>query len=65
MNYAVINGNTVINIIVADTLEIAEAVTNLTCVELPEIGFGIGDLWDGVKFTKTDDQIAKATKEVK
>jgi|LakMenEpi03Aug12_release.lakeMendotaPanAssembly.Ray.scaffolds.fasta_scaffold6387075_1 hypothetical protein len=32
-NYAVIENNKVINVIVADTKEIAEELTGLTCVE--------------------------------
>lgn len=32
-NYAVINGDTIDNVIVADSLEIAEAVTGFTCIE--------------------------------
>lgn len=32
-NFAVLAGNTVSNVIVADTLEIAELVTGSTCVE--------------------------------
>ena len=46
-NFAVINGNIVENIIVADTKEIAESVTGKLCVEYvnenpAHIGFG----WD-------------------
>ena len=33
MNFAIISGNLVTDIIVADTLEIAEAVSNFPCVE--------------------------------
>ena len=51
MNFAVISGNTVTNIIVADSKEIAEAVTGLTCVEYTDenpavIGLG----YDGTTF---------------
>ena len=35
-NYAVINDNIVENIIVADTKEIAEQITNKTCIEYTE-----------------------------
>jgi hypothetical protein len=41
--FAVVNGNTVINFIVADSKEIAEEATKLTCVECPpnsSIDFG-------------------------
>lgn len=52
MNYAVIEDNKVINIIVADSKEIAEQVTNLTCVEYtsdnPAV---IGGTYDGSTFT--------------
>ena len=34
--FAVLNDTTVVNVIVADTLEIAEAVSNATCVEFTE-----------------------------
>ena len=49
--WAVLSGNAVTNIIVADTKEIAEAVTNATCVEYTESNpAGIGWTWDGKKF---------------
>ena len=35
-NFAVIEANKVINVIVADTKEIAEEVTNKTCIEYTE-----------------------------
>jgi hypothetical protein len=35
-NFAVIENNTVVNLIVADTKEIAETVTNLECIEYPD-----------------------------
>ena len=35
-NFAVISGNTVINIIVADSKEIAEMVTGSTCQEITD-----------------------------
>ena len=39
------------NIIVADTKEVAEAVTNATCIEYTESNpAGIGWTWDGKKF---------------
>lgn len=50
-NYAVIDNNIVINIIVADTKEIAEEVTGLTCVEYTdENPAGIGWTYDGENF---------------
>jgi hypothetical protein len=51
-NYAVIKNGVVDNVIVAETLEIAKTATNATCVELPSIPFGVGDLWDGTQFVK-------------
>lgn len=48
-NYAVIQNNKVINIIVADTKEIAEAATNTLCVEATH-GVGIDHTWDGTNF---------------
>ncbi len=52
-NYAVIQNNKVINIIVANSKEIAQTVTGLTCIEYTnENSVGIGDTWDGSTFTK-------------
>lgn len=39
MNYAVINNGIVTNVIIADTKEIAEEVTGLTCID-------VSDGWD-------------------
>jgi hypothetical protein len=41
-NFAVIKDNLVVNVIVADTLEIANEVTGLLCVDITEIRAGIG-----------------------
>jgi hypothetical protein len=50
-NYAVIENNKVINVIVADSKEIAEEVTEKTCVEYTEENpAGIGWDYDGVSF---------------
>ena len=51
--YAVIKDGTVNNIIVADSKEIAESVTGLTCIEFQlEPGApGIGWSYDGTDFT--------------
>lgn len=48
--FAVLNGNIVSNVIVADSKEIAEEITNLTCVEYTlENPAGIGWTYaDGV-----------------
>jgi hypothetical protein len=51
MNFAVIVGNKVTNIIVADSKEIAEEVTSLTCVEYTDANpahIGLG--YDGETF---------------
>ena len=47
-NFAVLNGNTVQNIIVAESKEIAEEVTNSECVEC-SVGVGIGMTYDPIK----------------
>jgi hypothetical protein len=50
--YAVISGNTVVNVIVADTKAIAEEVTGLTCVQYEkEKLVTIGWTYDGAEFT--------------
>jgi len=52
MNFAIIENDIVTNIIVADSLEIAEAVTGTTCVEYTtESPAAIGWTWDGTIFT--------------
>jgi hypothetical protein len=52
MNFAVISENSVVNIIVADSKEVAEEVTGFTCVEYTdENPAGIGWNYDGVSFT--------------
>lgn len=51
MNFAVIENNKVANIILADSLEIAEEVARQTCVEYTdENPAHIGDTWDGTNF---------------
>jgi len=52
-NFAVMNGNVVVNVIVADTKEIAEQVTNATCIEFDfDINpAGIGYIYDDKKFS--------------
>ena len=44
-NFAVLTGNFVTNVIVAETKEIAEQVTNATCIEYTD-GVGIGHIYD-------------------
>lgn len=46
-NYAVLNGDTVINVIVADSITIAKKVTGKECIECD------GSFWIG--WTRTDD----------
>lgn len=52
-NYAVIKNGIVNNVIVADTKEIAETVTGLTCVEISDTpgSPGIGWTYDGTNFS--------------
>jgi hypothetical protein len=51
-NYAVIQDGIVTNVIVAESKEIAELVTGLTCVEYTqENPAGIGWSYDGTNFT--------------
>lgn len=51
MNFAVIENNTVKNLIVADTLAIAEEVTQELCVEYTDHNsVGIGWIYDNGKF---------------
>jgi hypothetical protein len=45
-SYAVIENNKVTNVIVADSLEIAETVTGLTCIDITDKTAGIN--WDYV-----------------
>lgn len=45
-NYAVLAGDIVTNIIVADTKEVAEEVTNAECIECNNGSLGPGDLYD-------------------
>jgi hypothetical protein len=50
--YAVLNGDTVINTIIADTLSDAELGSGNTCVEYTELNpAGIGWTYNGTTFT--------------
>jgi hypothetical protein len=50
-NYAVIEEGLVVNVIVADSKEIAEEVTGKTCIEYTEENpSGIDWTWDGTSF---------------
>jgi hypothetical protein len=52
-NYAVIVNNIVDNVIVADSVEIAEEATGKTCIEYSDENPAyIGYLYDGNKFEK-------------
>ena len=49
--FGVLNSTSITNVIVADTLEIAEMVTGVDCVEIPEGSFaGIGWTYANGKF---------------
>lgn len=49
--YAIVENNLVTNVIIADTVEIAEQVTGKTCIEYNESNpAGIGWTYDGKKF---------------
>lgn len=51
--FAVIENETIVNTIIADSLEIAESVTGLQCVEYTEENpAAIGWLYDGVSFVE-------------
>lgn len=51
--FAVIENNVVENVIVADSLEIAQSVTGKLCIEYTmENPTGIGWTWDGERFIK-------------
>jgi hypothetical protein len=49
--FAVIEDNKIVNVIVADSKEIAEQVTSLQCVNVDGIDAGIGWSYDGTTFT--------------
>jgi len=52
-NYAIIQDNRVINVIVAESKEFAEELTNATAVEVIDgVATGIDWVWDGVKFIR-------------
>jgi predicted type IV restriction endonuclease len=56
-NFAVIEDGVVVNIIVADTLSIAQEVTNSTCIEYTEKNpVRIGWIWDNKKFIAPESE---------
>jgi hypothetical protein len=55
--FAVIHGDTVSNVIVCESKELAEQVAGGLCIEYtPENPAGIGWTWDGEKFTDPDKE---------
>lgn len=51
-NYAVLSGNAVANVVVADTAADAELATNATCIEFTDANpAGIGMVYDAVTGT--------------
>jgi hypothetical protein len=62
MKFAVMSNNLVTNIIVADTLEIAEAVTNQNCIPYTdETPVGINWSYDGVNFINPNPKPEEVT----
>jgi hypothetical protein len=55
-NFAVIKDDVVDNIIVADTLEIAESVTGLKAVECTGLPVNIGDQYIDGQFVKPETE---------
>jgi hypothetical protein len=50
--FAVINGNIVLNVIIAESLDDAQELTKMTCVEVTEENpAGVNWHWDGTSFT--------------
>ena len=55
--YVVVSNGLVTNIVVADSKEVAEEVTRLTCIDYPEGKFvKIGWTWDGTTLVDPDAQ---------
>jgi hypothetical protein len=58
--YAVIDENVVVNIILADSVEIAEQVTGHTCIECTDLlNPNVGYLWNGDSFTVPETPIVE------
>jgi creatinine amidohydrolase/Fe(II)-dependent formamide hydrolase-like protein len=51
INYAVIENEVIVNVIVAENKEIAETVTGKLCVVLPPLNVGVGWAYKGGTFT--------------
>jgi hypothetical protein len=50
-SYGVLEGILIVNVIIAETKEIAEQVTGKTCVDLPPLNAGIGWTYENGTFT--------------
>jgi hypothetical protein len=60
--FAVLTNSVVSNIIIADSKQIAEEATGLTCIEYTDSNIAsIGDTWDGTKFTNEPAVIEEPT----
>jgi len=53
-NFAVVDSNYVSNVIVADSQEVAEAISGRQCIDITGIEVGIGDSWNGTQFIKKE-----------
>ena len=42
MNFAIVENDVVVNVIIAESLEVAQALTNLTVVSADELSIGLG-----------------------
>ena len=63
--FAVLQSGNITNVIVAETLEIAEMVTELTCVEIPEGSFaGIGWSYKDNEFIAPVEEGTSAPNEI-
>jgi len=50
-DFGVLEGNLIVNVIVAETQQIAEAVTGKSCVAIPPLSGGIGWTYENGTFT--------------
>lgn len=57
--YAVLNNNKVTNIIMADTLEVAEEVTKSTCIETEVVHVLIGYTYNETTNTFTNPEVTE------
>ena len=56
MRIAIIENEICTNVIECESVELAVELTNKTCTEVAE-GYGIGDMFDGEKWTKKEEPI--------